>query len=330
MPLIMVTGAAGFIGSVVTQKLLDEGVEVLAVDNLSRGHRVAIAEGATFYRINVGDASALEKIFGQYKVDAVVHLAGFTQVGESVENPALYYSNNLRDGLTLLETMNRCGISKMIFSSSAAVYGTPSQNPIAEDHPIVPMNPYGATKAVMENALVWYGKAYGLQSVSLRYFNAAGASGSLGENHHPETHLIPTAIDVAQGKLDYLSIYGDDYPTPDGTAIRDYVHVEDIAQAHIQTLEALGHLPRREYNIGTGKGYSVREVTDMASRVCLADIPVEIMPRRVGDPSELVADASALQKDLGWIPQISSIERIIQDAYRWHRDQNRTLPRNQM
>ena len=295
MPLIMVTGAAGFIGSVVTQTLLDEGAEVVAVDNLSRGRRVAIAEGATFYRINVGDASALEKIFGQYKVDAVVHLAGFTQVGESVENPAPYYSNNLRDGLTLLETMNRCGISKMIFSSSAAVYGTPSQNPISEDQPIVPMNPYGSTKAVMENALTWYGEAYGFQSVSLRYFNAAGASGALGEMHQPETHLIPTAINVAQGKLDCLSIYGADYPTPDGTAIRDY---------------------------------SVREVVDMASRVCLADIPVEVLPRRAGDPPELVADSSALQTDLGWKPQVSSIERIIQDAYRWHRDQERLSPQH--
>lgn len=328
MPLIMVTGAAGFIGSVVTQTLLDEGAEVVAVDNLSRGRRVAIAEGATFYRINVGDASALEKIFGQYKVDAVVHLAGFTQVGESVENPAPYYSNNLRDGLTLLETMNRCGISKMIFSSSAAVYGTPSQNPISEDQPIVPMNPYGSTKAVMENALTWYGEAYGFQSVSLRYFNAAGASGSLGEMHQPETHLIPTAIHVAQGKLDCLSIYGADYPTPDGTAIRDYVHVEDIAQAHIQSLRALGHLPRHAYNIGTGIGYSVREVVDMASRVCLADIPVEVLPRRAGDPPELVADSSALQTDLGWKPQVSSIERIIQDAYRWHRDQERLSPQH--
>jgi len=320
LPLIMVTGAAGFIGSVVTQAFLNQGVEVLAVDNLSRGHRVAIAEGATFYRVSVGDAPALEKIFAQYRVDAVVHLAGFTQVAESVENPALYFSNNLRDGLTLLETMNRSGVSKMIFSSSAAVYGTPSHIPISEDQPTVPMNPYGSTKAVMENALISYGEAYSFQSVSLRYFNAAGASGSLGELHHPETHLIPKAINVAQGKLDYLSIYGADYPTPDGTAIRDYVHVEDIAQAHIQALRALDHLPRHAYNIGTGVGYSVREVIDMTSRVCLADIPVEVMPRRAGDPPELVADASALQQDLGWKPQASSIERIIQDAYRWYRD----------
>ena len=327
MPLIMVTGAAGFIGSIVTQALLNEGIEVLSVDNLSRGNRLAIAEGATFYRISIGDGPALDTLFQQFKVDAVIHLAGFNQVSESVENPALYYSNNLRDGLTLLEAMHRCGISKMIFSSSAAVYGTPNQTPISEEHPIVPMNPYGDTKARMENALFWYGQAYGFQSVSLRYFNAAGASGLLGENHRPETHLIPNTINVAQGKLEYVSIYGDDYPTHDGTAIRDYVHVEDIAQAHIQTLAALEHLPRRAYNVGTGKGYSVREVIDMASRVCLADIPAQVMPRRVGDPPELVADASALQNDLGWTPKYSTIERIIQDAVRWHRDQDRDHPR---
>ena len=186
-----------------------------------------------------------------------------------------------------MSAANAAGVKRFVIASSGGVYteNPPGFLPITEDHPRVPMTPYGTTKAVMENALMWYGQAYGLQSVSLRYFNAAGASGSLGENHRPETHLIPNAINVAQGRSDYLSIYGNDYPTPDGTAIRDYVHVEDIAQAHIQTLGALGHLPRHEYNIGTGVGYSVREIIDMASRVCLADIPVEVMPRRPGDPS---------------------------------------------
>ncbi len=320
MPLIMVTGAAGFIGSVVTQALLKEGNEVLSVDNLSRGHRTAIDDETTFFRISVGDGPAMDKLFEQFNVDAVVHLAGLIQVGESVSDPDLYYTNNLRDGLTLLESMHRCGVSKMIFSSSAAVYGVPNQTPIPEDHPIAPVNPYGDTKARMEEALAWYGEAYGFQSVSLRYFNAAGASGPAGEDHRPETHLIPNAIKVALGKMDHLSLYGDDYPTPDGTAIRDYVHVEDIAQAHVQALGALGQLPRRAYNVGTGKGYSVREVIDMAARVCLEEIPVQVEPRRAGDPPELVADASALQTDLGWTPKYTTIEKMIQDAFRWHRD----------
>ncbi len=326
MPLIMVTGAAGFIGSVVTQALLKEGHEVLSVDNLSRGHRSAIFEGTTFFRISIGDGPALDKLFEQFKVDAVVHLAGLIQVGESVSDPDIYYANNLRDGLTLLESMHRCGVSKMIFSSSAAVYGVPNQTPIPEDHPIAPVNPYGDTKARMEEALAWYGEAYDFQSVSLRYFNAAGASGPIGEDHRPETHLIPNAINVALGKQHHLSLYGDDYPTPDGTAIRDYVHVEDIAQAHVQALGALGQLPRKAYNVGTGKGYSVREVIDIAARVCLEEIPVQVEPRRAGDPPELVADASALQTDLGWTPKFSTIEKMVQDAFRWHRDHENGYP----
>jgi UDP-glucose 4-epimerase len=326
VPLIMVTGAAGFIGSVVTQALLKEGNEVLSVDNLSRGHRAVISKETKFFRISVGDGLAMDKLFAQFKVDAVVHLAGLTQVGESVANPDLYYANNLRDGLTLLESMHRCGVSKMIFSSSAAVYGVPNQTPIREDHPIAPVNPYGDTKARMEEALAWYGEAYGFQSVSLRYFNAAGASGPVGEDHRPETHLIPNAINVALGKMDHLSLYGDDYPTPDGTAVRDYVHVEDIAQAHVRALGAIGELPRRAYNVGTGKGYSVREVIDVAARVCLADIPVQVESKRAGDPPELVADASALMADLGWTPQYSTIERMIQDAFRWHRDHENGYP----
>ena len=320
MPLIMVTGAAGFIGSVVTQTLLKAGHEVLSVDNLSRGHRSAINEETTFFRISVGDGLAMDKLFEQFKVDAVIHLAGLIEVGESVSDPDLYYTNNLRDSLTLLESMHRSSVSKMIFSSSAAVYGVPDKTPIPEDHPIAPVNPYGDTKARIEAALLWYGQAYDFQSVSLRYFNAAGASGPVGEDHRPETHLIPNAINVALGKKDHLSLYGDDYPTPDGTAIRDYVHVEDIAQAHVQALGALGQLPRRAYNVGTGKGYSVREVIDMTERVCLEEIPVVVEPRRVGDPPELVAEVSALQTDLGWIPQYSTIEKMIQDAFRWHRD----------
>ena len=320
MPLIMVTGAAGFIGSVVTQTLLKAGHEVLSVDNLSRGQRSAINEETTFFRISVGDGLAMDKLFEQFKVDAVIHLAGLIEVGESVSDPDLYYTNNLRDSLTLLESMHRSSVSKMIFSSSAAVYGVPDQTPIPEDHPIAPVNPYGDTKARIEAALLWYGQAYDFQSVSLRYFNAAGASGPVGEDHRPETHLIPNAINVALGKKDHLSLYGDDYPTPDGTAIRDYVHVEDIAQAHVQALGALGQLPRRAYNVGTGKGYSVREVIDMTARVCLEEIPVAVEPRRVGDPPELVAEVSALQTDLGWTPQYSTIEKMIQDAFRWHRD----------
>ena len=320
MPQVMVTGAAGYIGSIVVQALMRVGYDILGIDDLSRGHRAAIDEGITFYRIRTGDYDAIDRILQNSPVDAVVHLAGYAQVGESIADPGLYYANNIRDGVTLLECMRRNGVRDIVFSSSAAVYGVPAAVPITEDQPRAPINPYGETKAWMESALEAYARAGDFRAVSLRYFNAAGASGPLGEDHRPETHLIPNAIRVAM-KLDAeLALFGDDYPTPDGTAIRDYVHVADLATAHVQALQALGELPRLAYNVGSGRGYSVREVVDMVERVALDPVPVRVEARRPGDPPELVADATAIQSDLGWKPELSTLDQIVKDAFRWHRD----------
>ncbi len=326
MPQVMVTGAAGYIGSIVVQALMQGGYDVLGIDDMSRGHRAAVDESMTFYRVRTGDHDAIARIMDRSPVDAVVHMAGYSQVGESVADPGLYYSNNIRDDLTLLECMREYGITRMVFSSSAAVYGVPESTPIAEDQAIAPINPYGQTKAWMEAALESYVNALGFQAVALRYFNAAGAHGPLGEDHRPETHLIPSAINVALGIEPELAIFGDDYPTPDGTAIRDYVHVVDIARAHVQSLEALGELPRIAYNLGTGQGHSVKEVVDMVSRVSLERVPVRIEPRRPGDPPELVADPSAVKRDLGWEPEMSALDQIVKDAFRWHRDHEHGYP----
>ncbi len=326
MPQVMVTGAAGFIGSIVVQALRDSGYDILGIDNLARGHRAAIDEGITFYRVNAGDYDALDRILQQSPVDAVVHLAGYIQASESMADPGLYYSNNVRDGISLLECMRRNGVTKMVFSSSAAVYGVPHSTPITEDHAIAPISPYGQSKAWMESVLESYARSHDLQTVSLRFFNAAGAVGRLGEDHRPETHLIPNAIRVALRVDPELALFGDDYPTPDGTAIRDYVHVADIARAHVLCLEALGELPSLAYNVGTGRGYSNKEVVDMVERVSLESIPTRIEPRRPGDPPELVADATALQTDLGWTPQMSALDQIVKDAFRWHRDHERGYP----
>lgn len=326
MPQVMVTGAAGYIGSIVVQALMREGYDVLGIDDMSRGHRAAVDEAMTFYRVRTGDHDAISRIMGQSPIDAVLHLAGYSRVAESIADPGPYYANNIRDGITLLECMRENGITKMVFSSSAAVYGVPERTPITEDQAIAPIHPYGQTKAWMEAALEAYASNHGFHAVSLRYFNAAGASGPLGEDHRPETHLIPSAIRVTLGSEPELAVFGDDYPTPDGTAIRDYVHVADVAKAHVQALKALGELPRLAYNLGTGRGHSVREVVDMVARVALDAVPVRIEPRRAGDPPELVADASAVQRDLGWEPEMSALEQIIKDAYRWHRDHERGYP----
>ncbi len=326
MPQVMVTGVAGYIGSIVAQELKLSGYDVLGIDNLSKGHRAAIGEDMTFYRVNTGDYDAIDRILQQSPVDAVVHLAGYAQVGESVADPGPYYANNIRDDITLLECMRHNKISRVVFSSSAAVYGVPKSTPIREDHALGPINPYGQTKAWMESALESYSRSHGFQAVSLRYFNAAGAVGPLGEDHRPETHLIPNAIRVALEVDRELAIFGDDYPTPDGTAVRDYVHVADIARAHVQCLEALGQLPMLAYNVGTSRGYSVKEVVDMVERVSLESVPVRIEARRPGDPPELVADASALQRDLGWKPELSALDQIVKDAFRWHRDHERGYP----
>ncbi|MCY4625737.1 MAG: UDP-glucose 4-epimerase GalE [Chloroflexi bacterium] len=326
MPQVMVTGAAGYVGSIVVQALKKSGYDILGIDNLARGHRAAIDEDMTFYRVNAGDSDAIDRIMQQSPIDAVVHLAGYAQAGESVTDPGLYYANNVRDGITLLECMRRNNVASIVFSSSAAVYGVPDRSPITEDQARAPINPYGQSKAWMEFVLESYAMSHDFQVVSLRYFNAAGAVGPLGEDHRPETHLIPNAIRVALEMDTELAIFGDDYPTPDGTAVRDYVHVADIARAHVQCLEALGQLPLLAYNIGTGRGYSVKEVVDMVERVALTSVPTRMEPRRPGDPPELVADATALQTDVGWQPELSGLDQIVKDAFRWHRDHERGYP----
>lgn len=323
MPQVMVTGAAGYIGSVVVRALLSGGYDILGIDDLSRGHRAAIDEGITFYRVRAGDYEAIDRILQQSPVDAVVHLAAVSQAAESMADPGLYYANNVRDGISLLECMRRNSITKIVFTSSAAVYGVPDSTPITEDHALAPINPYGQSKAWMESVLESYAASHDFKVVSLRFFNAAGASGPLGEDHRPETHLIPNAIRVALKVEPEMAIFGDDYPTPDGTAVRDFVHVSDVANAHVQCLAALGDLPRLAYNVGTGRGYSVKEVVEMVERVSLETVPVRIEPRRPGDPPELVADSSALQTDLGWKPELSALDQIVKDAFRWHRDHER-------
>ncbi|MHC4606515.1 MAG: UDP-glucose 4-epimerase GalE [Planctomycetota bacterium] len=309
---ILVTGGAGYIGSVVAKMLLEEGRSVVVLDDLSQGHRDAVPRGAAFVEGSVGDADLLDRLFGGRRVEAVVHLAASTQVAESVEKPAAYFENNVTRGRVLLDAMARAGVGRMIFSSSAAVYGAPAAAPIREDCAAAPANPYGETKLAFEKALAESGVAH----VSLRYFNVAGAYGGLGEDHRPETHLVPNVLRVALGREPRVRIFGTDYATPDGTCVRDYVHVKDVARAHVAALCAGGS---RIYNLGNGSGFSVRQVVDAARGVTGREIPCEERPRREGDPPVLVADAGRIRTELGWRPQTPDLETIIADAWRWHR-----------
>ena len=322
MQTILVTGGAGYIGSHAVRVLKRAGFEPVIYDNFSRGHRQAV-EGFNVVEGDTYDSEKLRKVMEEFKPTAVMHFAAHSQVSESVEKPALYYGNNVRSGLVLLEATRQAGIECFIFSSSAAVYGEPDQVPIREDHPLKPANPYGETKVVFENALKYYGQAYGMKSVSLRYFNAAGATegGEIGEDHDPETHLVPLVLKAALGQREKLTVFGDDYPTADGTAVRDYIHVDDLARAHLVALEALirgraGNV----YNLGNGKGYSVLEVIRAAEKVTGLTVPFEIGPRRAGDPAVLVASAEKAKRELEWSPGNADLETIIESAYRWHTD----------
>jgi UDP-glucose 4-epimerase len=316
---VTVTGGAGYIGSVVTEVLLQDGHDVLVLDNLAKGHRDAVMPEAEFAEVDLLDGAGVESALRAFRCDAVIHMAAASLVGESVVDPAKYYRQNVVAGVTLLDAMRSCDVKRLVFSSTAAVYGEPARQPIDEADPTAPTNPYGETKLAFERILGWYAGAYDLSSISLRYFNAAGATGQNGERHDPETHLIPLVLDVAAGRRPRITIFGDDYPTGDGTCVRDYIHVEDLARAHVLALERLaGAVTCRSYNLGCGgEGYSVRQVIDAASDVTGRRISVDVAPRRPGDPARLVASSERITRDFGWTPRHQSIEAIIASAWGW-------------
>ena len=316
---VLVTGGAGYIGSVVAEVLAARGHAVSVYDDLSNGHRDAVAAGTPFFEGDVLDRARLDAALGQARPEAVVHMAAVAEVGESMADPAKYYRINVVGGLTLLEAMRAGGIGRLVFSSTAAVYGEPAKQPIEETDPTAPSNPYGESKLVLERALAWHAQAYGLRSVSLRYFNAAGASAQCGERHEPETHLIPIVLQAAAGRRPSVTVYGDDYPTRDGTCLRDYIHVLDLADAHALALDALAAgAVTTAYNLGCGgDGFTVREVVDTAARVTGRTIPVTVGPRRAGDPAMLVAGSSRIRRDLGWQPRHPALEEIIRSAWEW-------------
>jgi UDP-glucose-4-epimerase GalE len=317
---ILVTGGAGYIGSHAVRLFRARGHDVWVYDNLSMGHRAAVPAD----RLLVGDLAELPRLdhaLVMHRIEAVVHFAAFAYVGESVKHPGKYYQNNLVNTLHLLEAVRRHGIGRFVFSSTCATYGLPRGVPVTEDEPQQPINPYGNTKLAVERALADYAAAYGWGFAALRYFNAAGASpdGALGEDHDPETHLIPLVLQAVLGQRPAVEVFGTDYPTPDGTCVRDYVHVDDLAEAHLLALEALGPGKRLRYNLGTGRGHSVREVIRAAEEVTGKPVPVQEGPRRPGDPPVLVASAEKIGRELGWRPRYPELRPIIQTAWNWHR-----------
>jgi UDP-glucose 4-epimerase len=317
---ILVTGGAGYVGSHAVRQLRRASLETVVVDDFSEGHRAAV-EGP-LEECDLADFAALKEIFARARPRAVMHFAASCLVGESVEDPAKYWRNNVSNTLNLLEAMREVGCDRFVFSSTCSVYGNPIRVPIDEDHPVAPINPYASTKAAIERALEEYERGYGLRWTALRYFNAAGASpvGGLGEDHDPETHLIPRVLWVAMGKAREVEVYGKDYPTPDGTCIRDYVHVDDLAQAHLLALEAIETgRARGVFNLGTGTGNSVLEVVETCARVTGKKIPTANRPRRPGDPPVLVSGGERAKKILGWAPRFGDLEGIVRTAWEWHR-----------
>lgn len=316
---ILVTGGAGYIGSHTVKLLLSRGHDTTVYDNLSLGHRAAVPAE----RLVVGDLKDidhLDHVLVSQRIEAVIHFAASTYVGESVTNPAKYYQNNLANSLQLLDRCRKHGIQRFVFSSTAATYGVPEVVPIPEDQPQQPINPYGNSKLAFEKMLADYAPAYGIGYAALRYFNASGAAadGSIGEDHTPETHLIPIVLQVALGQRPHIEVYGTDYPTPDGTCIRDYVHVEDLAAAHLLALEKITPGQGRCFNVGIGKGYSVREVIQTCEKVTGKPIAVKEGPRRPGDPPSLVAASDRIRQELGWAPQYAELQPIVESAWRWH------------
>ena len=317
---VLVTGGAGYIGSHACKVLARAGYRPVVFDNFSRGHREAVRWGPLIEG-SLAEHGKLAAALARHRISVVMHFAAYAYVGESVTDPALYYANNLGGSLSLLEAMREARVDKIVFSSTCATYGTPAQVPIRETLPQLPVNPYGETKLAIERALHWYGEAYGLRWVSLRYFNAAGADpeGEIGERHEPETHLVPLVLAAALGERPQVEIYGTDYPTPDGTAIRDYIHVQDLAEAHLRALEHLGAGGQSAaLNLGTGRGHSVREVIRAAEAVSSKSIPCRETARRLGDPPVLVADPGLAAELLGWRARISDLETIVRTALAWH------------
>ncbi len=321
MEKILVIGGAGYIGSYMCKYLSKNGYEPVVLDNLSRGHRQTVKWG-TFYKGSMSDSELLKQIFSQYNIVAVMHFAAYAYVGESVTEPSMYYMNNVADTIKLLQVMSEESISNVIFSSTCATYGEPMEIPITEEHPQNPINPYGRSKLMVEQILEDFSNAYGMNYTSLRYFNAAGADleGELGEDHSPETHLIPLVLQAALGMREEIEIYGDDYPTEDGTCIRDYIHIDDLAQAHFLALEKI--LNREAggiFNLGNGKGYSIKELIEVARHVTGKPIPSKIVKRRSGDPAVLVGSSDKAIKELGWKPRFSDLTAIIETAWEWHK-----------
>ena len=322
---ILVTGGAGYIGSVTVELLRAKGESVVVLDDLARGHRDAVPSDVRFYQGSVGDAELVARIAREHELESCVHFAALAYVGESVTEPARYFDNNVRQGIVLLDSLLKAGVRRLVFSSTCAVYGEPEQIPISEDHPQQPSNPYGWSKLFMERIMESYDRAYALKFVALRYFNACGATENRGELHDPEPHLIPNVLACAQGQLAAVSVFGNNYPTPDGTPIRDYVHVADLGEAHILALQHLRDGGKSgRFNLGNGHGYSVLEVIETAREVTGKPIALKFEPRRPGDPSRLVADAKKVRTLLNWQPEFSDLASIIRSDWQWRLKQQRT------
>ena len=315
---ILVTGGAGYVGGTVAELLLQKGHDVTIYDNLCHGHRSMVPAKAEFIEGDLADRSRLEQIFASWKFDGVMHFAALIEAGESMKKPELYFRNNSASTLTLFEAMLATGVNRLVFSSTAAVYGEPESTPIREDAPLRPTNTYGESKLLVEHMLTWLNRVHGFRYASLRYFNVAGAVEGRGEAHEPESHLIPLILDVALGRRKSIKIFGQDYPTPDGTCIRDYVHVQDLAHAHLLAFEALNDRDRLIYNIGNGHGFTIREVIESARRVTGHPIPVEEAERRPGDPAVLIASSEKIERELGWKREFDKLDDIVSSAWKWH------------
>lgn len=318
---VLICGGAGYVGSHNVKLFAQRGEDVIVVDSLETGHRAAVPEGVKFYHADIRDSEALDKIFTENEIEAVVHFCAYSLVGESMEKPLKYFDNNVGGMISLLEAMHKHDVKRIIFSSTAATYGEPKKVPILETDPTEPTNPYGESKRIMEKMMKWVSSQHGIRYVSLRYFNVAGAwhDGSIGEDHKVETHLIPLILQVPLGKREHITIYGDDYPTKDGTCIRDYIHTEDLARAHFSALQYLRIGGQSDiFNLGSGDGYSVMEMIEAARKVTGHPIPAVFGERRPGDPAKLVADSSKAQKVLNWTPKIVKMEDIIATAWKWH------------